>query len=239
VTANPQTFNRYSYVLNSPLTLIDPTGMLTIDPGSRGSGIPFLSLYRNDEMSEGPDQQAQQQPTEPQVPTSITAEVGDPKPYGNLPLGPNFYFSGMGSLIKFTIRDQQGQPMSNVTTTEAVTPASTVRNTDPVTRADGTFVDLVGRGNFGPQLTNDEARAAARDARNNPNNIVQDHVLFIMSPGGSAIATHSRTFSNVDANGNLRTVVSVNRISNNYTITLTEIKVTQIQPRICLGVIRR
>jgi hypothetical protein len=179
------------------------------------------------QQTKPPQQPAQQQPTEPQVPTSVTAEVGDPKPYGNLPLGPNFYFSGMGSLIEFTIRDQQGQPMSNVTTTEAVTPASTVQNPDPVTRADGTFVDLVGRGSFGPQLTNDQARAAARDARNNPNNIVQDHVLFIMSPGGSAIATHSRTFSNVDANGNLRPVVSVNGISNNYTIKLSEIKVTQ------------
>jgi len=142
------------------------------------------------------------------------------------------------SETEFTIRDRNGQPMSNVTTTEAVTPASTVQNPHPVTRADGTFVDLVGRGTFSPRLTNEEARAAARDARNNPNNIVQDHVLFIMSPGGSAIATHSRTFSNVDANGNLRPVVSVNGVSNNYTIKLSEIKVIRIQPRICLGVFR-
>ena len=39
--------------------------MLTIDPGSRGSGIPLLSLYRTDEMSKGPApaQPQQQSPT--------------------------------------------------------------------------------------------------------------------------------------------------------------------------------
>lgn len=70
VTSNPQTFNRYSYVLNSPLTLIDPTGMLTIDPGSRGSGIPLVSLYRSDEMSEGPPPAGQSQPAQKSQPVA-------------------------------------------------------------------------------------------------------------------------------------------------------------------------
>lgn len=247
VPADPQSFNRYSYVTNRPLSFTDPTGMFRQIPGGCvGGDLATMSLTGEttdqSQQLRQPKPPSQSTPTaspaEPQVPTSVTSNKQDPKPYGNLPLGPNFYFSGMGALIEFTIRDQRGAPLSNVTTAEAVTPAGTIQNADPVTRTDGTFVDLVGRGIFGSQLTNEQARAAARDARNTPNTIVQDHVLFIMSPGGSAIATHTRTFSNVDANGNLSPVVSINGVSNNYTLTLSEIKVTQIQPRICLGVFR-
>jgi len=40
ITGNPQTFNRYTYALNSPQTHTDPTGMLPIDqaPGGWGPG---------------------------------------------------------------------------------------------------------------------------------------------------------------------------------------------------------
>ena len=173
------------------------------------------------------------------MPSEVTAKADDPKPYGNLPLGPNYYFSGMGSLIEFTVKDQNGDPMSNVTVTEAVTPATTVQNSSPVTRDDGKIVDLVGRGSFGPQLTNEQARAVARDVRNTGNHIVQDHVMVIVSSSGrAAVATHQRIFSNVDANGNLRPVVSINNYSTNYTIKLTEIKLTPIQPLICPRVVR-
>ena len=129
--------------------------------------------------------------------------------------------------------------MTDITVSEAVTPASTVQNSSSVIRDDGQIVDLVGRGSFGPQVTNEQARAEARNARNTPNHITQDHVMFIVpSIGRSAIATHSWTFSNVDANGRLRPVVSVNNYSNNYTITHTEIKVTPVPTVICARVFR-
>jgi RHS repeat-associated protein len=38
--AEPQSLNRYTYVLNSPLSRTDPTGMKDITVGGRGSGIP-------------------------------------------------------------------------------------------------------------------------------------------------------------------------------------------------------
>ena len=40
ITGNPQTFNRYTYALNSPQTHTDPTGMLPVDqaPGGLGPG---------------------------------------------------------------------------------------------------------------------------------------------------------------------------------------------------------
>ena len=170
------------------------------------------------------------------MPSSVTPNVGDPRPYGSLPLGPNFYFSGMGSLIEFTVKDQNGEPMSDITVIEIVTPVSTVQNSSPVTRADGKIVDLVGRGSFGAPLTDQEARDVASDARNKPSNIVQDHIMVITSSSGrTSLATHQRTFSNVDANGNLNPIVHTNGYSNNYTIRVSEIKVTPIPPRICLG----
>src|SRR6185503_20597126 len=48
VPANPQTFNLYSYVINSPLTLIDPTGMSSTCPScdqtDRDRPLQFFSL---------------------------------------------------------------------------------------------------------------------------------------------------------------------------------------------------
>lgn len=138
------------------------------------------------------------------------------------------------ALVEFAVRDEKGNPMSNITVTEAVTPASTVQNSSPVIRQDGRIVDLVGRGSFGPQLTREQALAQARDARNKPNKSVQGHVMFMMSSNGrAAVAYHQRTFSNVDAKGNLNPVVSTNGYSNNYTMTMSEIKVIPIRPVIC------
>ena len=240
--ANPQSFNRYSYVTNSPLSLTDPTGMFAVTPGVGcvGGSAALESSSLDEQTNDTPQQPKRHvQSTEPETPTAVTVKVVDPRPFGNLPLGPNNYFSGMGALMVFTVLNQEGIPMTDITVSEAVTPASTVQNSSSVIRDDGQIVDLVGRGSFGPQVTNEQARAEARNARNTPNHITQDHVMFIVpSIGRSAIATHSRTFSNVDANGRLRPVVSVNNYSNNYTITHTEIKVTPVPTVICPRVFR-
>lgn len=138
--------------------------------GCIGGGVSLEHASLDEHSAESAQQpRVPAESTEPQAPTTVTAKVVDPKPYGNLPIGPNNYFSGMGSLIEFTVKDQKGNPMSNITVTEAVTPATTVQNSSPVTRQDGKVIDLVGRGSFGPQLTEQDARAAARDARNTPN----------------------------------------------------------------------
>lgn len=150
VTANPQTFNRYSYVLNSPLTLIDPTGMLSIDPGGRGSGIPLVSLANQD-----PQQPAGGGPPPPGGPVSVgpikidigpaplpegqepwptTLEVvqgnnrsynGDPvlSPSGEVIDSSPYY--GIGRTVDYIIRDQAGNPMSTgVLLKEQVTPTN-------------------------------------------------------------------------------------------------------------------
>ena len=48
--ANPQTFNRYSYVTNSPLTQIDPSGMFGISPGgSQLGGVGNVGFFYRDQ----------------------------------------------------------------------------------------------------------------------------------------------------------------------------------------------
>jgi hypothetical protein len=245
VLVDPQSFNRYSYVSNRPLSFVDPTGMFRVSTGGCVGGDLVGGVLPGDETIEQlqqrrPKPRTQSTPTpkreESPVPSSVTPNVGDPKPYGNLPLGPNFYFSGMGSLIEFTVSDQNGNPMSDVTVIEMVTPASTIQNSSPVTRADGKIVDLVGQGSFDTPRTDREARDIARNARETPQTVVQDHVMVIISSSGkTSLATHQRIFSNVDASGHLNPVFHTNGYSNNYTITVSEIKVTPIQRRICLG----
>jgi RHS repeat-associated protein len=46
--SSPQTLNRYSYALNSPLVLTDPTGMYNV--GGSGAADPFIPEYRIDGM---------------------------------------------------------------------------------------------------------------------------------------------------------------------------------------------
>jgi hypothetical protein len=57
VTASPQSFNRYSYVGNSPLTLIDPSGMFGICPGGGQigqGGVPLGTFSLGGQSPEQP-----------------------------------------------------------------------------------------------------------------------------------------------------------------------------------------
>jgi RHS repeat-associated protein len=50
-SANPQTFNRYSYTMNNPVNLIDPSGMISESTGACGERCPNSGPY-----SDGPSE---------------------------------------------------------------------------------------------------------------------------------------------------------------------------------------
>jgi RHS repeat-associated protein len=141
VTGNPQTFNRYTYVLNSPLTLTDPTGMSAVNSGG-ASGTPHVTLFLNDQTSQQPQPQAPAGPPPPggpvtlgpikidvgpvplpegqePWPTSLEAVYSDNKTYnGERLLSPSGIVIdeepnyGVGRTADYIIRDQAGNPMS-------------------------------------------------------------------------------------------------------------------------------
>jgi RHS repeat-associated protein len=51
---NPQSWNRYAYVINNPLRLVDPSGMSYFVGGS-GAADPFIPEYRMDGFEQSPD----------------------------------------------------------------------------------------------------------------------------------------------------------------------------------------
>ena len=121
VTANPQTFNRYSYVGNSPLTLIDPSGMFGISPGgsSLGGSMPMGDFTQNGQTSE-----EQQQPPPAQTP---------PSPAGPYTPGPIMIDVGPAPLPE----GQKPWP----TTLEVVLSNNTTYNGNPVISPSGVVID--------------------------------------------------------------------------------------------------
>jgi RHS repeat-associated protein len=140
---NPQTFNRYSYVLNSPLTLVDPTGMFGISPGgSQLGGIGSLGNFSfNYQTSEDPEQQpAQGQPNPAPVTTqSATLDQSEvPMCYpDDLPTtvtvtqvnGPDsvqvYEVNGVqrlrvGADLTFSFTNADGQPVAGTVTEQVV-----------------------------------------------------------------------------------------------------------------------
>ena len=51
---DPQSWNRYTYVINNPLRLVDPSGMSYLVGGS-GAADPFIKEYRFDGFEQSPD----------------------------------------------------------------------------------------------------------------------------------------------------------------------------------------
>jgi hypothetical protein len=248
---NPQTLNRYSYVGNNPTNFVDPSGHVRLDPPSKGDQGGYLrdTPYADsiawqdvnaitnaaDEAAANasePDSSASQGQTvsEPQTPTGMTVTVAtEANTMVNVPFGGSL-FTGVGGFLQLTPTDQNGNPIPNVTVIESVSPSSTIQASGPVTSRSGTVTDLVGSGERHPASqpkTLEQAAQIIVPRLNAPTTITQTHQLFIFSPtsGIIAIATHTRTLTNVDQNGNLVNNVVGNRIVNNYRISISPVTV--------------
>jgi hypothetical protein len=250
VPANPQSFNRYSYVLNSPVDAIDPTGMFGISPGgSQLGGIGSLQSFSlNGQTSEEPPQTQQPQqsaqssdataPAEPQTPTAVKVVVPSPNTLGNVRVGQN-YVTGVGSILEFTAQDQNGKPIQNVTTVESVTPQAVNQNPNPVTYPDGRMTDVVGKGFLSQQpLSAQQVVNIIVHVLQTPTPpVTQHHRMVIVSPtsGVYAVATHDRTYTNLDARGNLIPFVNpqTGRSVSNFRISVSPINVVKVPMVMC------
>lgn len=238
--ANPQTFNRYSYVTNSPLKRIDPSGMFGVTPegGCVGGGVALEASSLDGQTVQKPRKTPPQPVPEVQTPTSVTVNVPPPDTLVNIELGGQF-ITGVGSIVEFTPRDQNGQAIKNVTVLESVTPSTTIQATEPVTFPDGVITDLVGRGVRTPQpLTYQQAGKVIVPILATPTKpVIQGHRMIIVSPssGVYAVATHERSYTNLDANGALRPFVNPNTGTsmNNFSINLSTISVVKVPLVMC------
>ena len=232
---NPQTWNRYSYSLNNPLRYVDPSGLLTVGVMTEEE----QEQERQQSQSQTQPQQPVQQPTQPatsvpspQVPTSVTITGPQANTLVNIPVDGKF-FNGVGSILQLTIRDQNGRPIPNVTVMESVTPSTTDQNPNPVTSSTGTISDVVGVGErTSTPLTRQQAGNLIVPILVTPTTVTQTHSMRIISPssGVMAIATHQRTLSNIDSQGNLNPYVnpSTGRSMSNFTLTISPVTVTRV-----------
>jgi RHS repeat-associated protein len=243
--ANPQTWNRFSYSLNNPLRYLDPSGLLTVgvttEDEQEQDGQQSQSQTQPQQPVQQPAQPATSVPS-PQVPTSVTVNGPQPDTMVNIPVDDKF-FTGVGSILQLTIRDQSGRPIPNVTVMESVTPSTTTQNPNPVTSSTGTISDVVGVGqHISTPLTRQQAGSLIVPILATPSTETQTHSMRIISPssGVMAIATHQRTLSNIDSEGNLRRYVnpSTGRSMSNFTLTVSPVTVTLVPIVMCPRVFR-
>ena len=235
ITANPQTFNRYSYVTNAPLSLIDPSGMLGIPSGVGCLAVGSSSL----------DQQTQGMPAPPGGPVSpgpIKIDIGPvPLPEGEeawptsleIIENPNNTYNGdqlvspsgividsepnygVGRTVDYIIRDQVGNPM----TTGALL-----------------------REEVNPTNTDAQALWRRTDVQKQPqrpdaNGIVPDTLglvgrnpasLTYLQQNPNMNATFSQTLTVYGAfGGEFRTAI---KLENNYTLTNAGVAITRGKP---------
>jgi RHS repeat-associated protein len=229
--ANPQSWNRYSYVLNNPVRLTDPTGYEGKDDTNPDQG------------GQGKEPSQKPTPTEKPLPkvtvTTSTAPgaTNGTVPQANLPLADGTFATGVVAPLTVTVTDQSGKPLEglNVTETNKVTESEPTlpfkENTSTVTTDDkGSFTDVV----FGnARVTSDavsgtDATSIVQNQLETRTKVVTEQTLTISAPGKGVIATavYSRTITNLDDKGNLRPAVENGRHVNNFRISVGPVTVS-------------
>lgn len=221
-TSMPQTWNRYCYVLNNPLNLIDPTGLEGEDPADQKKKDP----------------KAEPAPTPQAELPKVSVTAPEPGPRANVTLADGTYLTGMMSVLTITITDQSGKPMEGLTVEESnkvieAEPALPFRENkgSVTTDKDGQFTDIVtGRAqNTSEKVSGDEATRIVQNGIENRTKVVTDQTLTISAPGKGVIATavYRRTITNLDENGNRRPAFnSSGRHINNYSVSVSSVTVS-------------
>jgi RHS repeat-associated protein len=211
----PQSWNRYSYVLNNPLKLIDPNGLKDDDPQKKGE-----------------EQKGQKRGGQDCGQVKIEAKIDQPTIVQNKTIndvngktlkdanGKDVKATGVEGGIVFTVT-VNGQPAADVKVTETNQNTDT-KNGSPIsstleegkgsTNADGPIGDKVAmyQTTDGSKETNNKIKA---DFSNNTWTSTDNQTLTLTFPrGGVCSATSTRTLTNAGPNGP----------SSKFTITTTK-----------------
>ena len=229
----PQSWNRYSYVLNNPSKLIDPYGLIDDDP--------------QDPKKKKDPRSAQPQPTpsEPPLPKVTVTTTKDPRatngtlPMANVPLEDGTYATGVVAPLTITVTDQSSKPLAGLTVEEnnkviEAEPALPFKQNKKTVTTDsnGSFTDLVfGNANIS---TEEVSLEAAREIINSQVEsrvkVVTELTLTISAPGQGVIATavFQRTITNLDDKGNhISPTNSAGRHVNNFRFNMTSVTVSR------------
>jgi len=215
IPVKPQSFNRYSYASNSPLTLTDPTGMfpITAEAGCVGGSLAVEGSSLDPQSTKKPKIPIDVGEPPPPLVSTVTIVVPEPTEYINEPTNEDSFFTGVASNIEITARDAAGNAITGIFVTETIvnTAGATVRQRQtpfPV-RPDGSFLDFVGVGK-NPVPTSPVSQDVAADiltriAHGKTNQVTIQTLRFFSQAGDSlGMAIVHRDFTNLDANGNVR-----------------------------------
>ena len=215
---DPQTFNRYTYVSNSPLTQIDPTGLFGICPGGGQGGqggMPLGSFSLNEQTTEDLEQQQQQQQQQPQAQqpaatnevkigkvTVKVEQVDQPAAFDQKTIN-GVLRSGVGVQLIFTFTEN-GKPVTGATVTESVT----ALQGNPITQ-NNTAVPLDSQGRGSDFVTNSAPSPKSRaEAQKLYTQVMSQFITdqkatftLTLSSGKKFEITHIRMLTNQNAQG--------------------------------------
>jgi hypothetical protein len=132
---NPQSWNRYAYVWNNPLRLIDPNGLEVYDNGFNDPP---------DQIDEDPEEQQQQE-------INIKVAASPVEVFINRKMPDGSYFTGVGSVFTITLTDANGKPLAGANVTEQnvrIEGSGRIveRPSSLTTSAEGVMGDIVAKG---------------------------------------------------------------------------------------------
>jgi RHS repeat-associated protein len=188
----PQSWNRYSYVLNNPLRLIDPSGLADDDPQDQKK------------QNEQPKPVAVDQITVGRVTVKVE-QMNEPAGFQKVINGTERV--GVGVQLNFTVTDENGKPLEGVTVKETVTALegpAVIQNPGTVA------LDGQGRGsdfvtNSAPTPKNREEAQALVQKIKDPITTKQEFNLTITLKSGTQIeVTQVRTLTNKTSDGKLQ-----------------------------------
>jgi RHS repeat-associated protein len=225
----PQSWNRYSYVLNNPLNLIDPSGLENDDP-------------QDPKKKKDP----QPKPTEsPLLKVTVTTST-DPRatngtePRANVPRPDGNYITGVMAPLTITITDPSGNPLQGLTVLETnrvieAEPALPFEENQSTVTTDtnGSFTDIVlGNGKVtSNKVSPQEATQIVQNQIESRVKVVTEQMLTISAPNQGVIATavYQRTITNLNEKGNRRPAFdsSGRRHVNNFSIKVTPVTVSR------------